>query len=71
MKLLENLMPRFEKLFQQIPSSHHPGKDYLLFLYIKYFLVQFQYLLKDKGPTTIQEAQEMAAKLRLIFHHAR
>jgi hypothetical protein len=54
---------RFEQLFQRLPSSHHPGKDYLLFLYIQAFQAQFQYLLKDKGPTTIQEAQEIAIKI--------
>jgi len=54
---------KFEKLFQQIPSSHHPRKAYLLFLYIKAFPVHFRYLLKDKEPTTMQEAQGMATKI--------
>jgi hypothetical protein len=55
---------KFEKFLQQIPSNHHPGKYYLLFLYIKAFPEHFGYFLKEKGPTTIQEAQEMATKIK-------
>jgi hypothetical protein len=52
---------KFENLLQQIPSNHHPRKDYLLFLYIKDFPGHFGYFLKDKGPKTIEESQEMVA----------
>jgi len=52
----------FGKLLQQIPRKHHPGKDYLLFLYIKAFSGYFGYLLKDKDPNTLEEAQEMVAR---------
>jgi hypothetical protein len=71
MKLVKEFDAKFEKLLQQIPSKLHPGKDHLLFLYIKAFPGHFGYLLKDKGPKTLEEAQEMAAKLKLIFHPVR
>jgi hypothetical protein len=42
---------------QKIPVSHHPSDSFLLFLYTKDFIGQLGYLLKDKAPKTIQEAQ--------------
>jgi hypothetical protein len=50
-------------LLQQIPKIHHPGGDYLLFLYIKAYPGNFGFFLRDKGPKTIQEAQEMATNI--------
>jgi hypothetical protein len=55
-EIVREFNARFENLFQQVPSNHHPRKDYLIFHYIKDFPIHFQYLLKDKGPTTIQES---------------
>jgi hypothetical protein len=51
---------KFERLIQQIPASHHPSNNFLLFLYTKAFTGQIGFLLKDKAPRTVQEAHEMA-----------
>lgn len=55
---------KFERLLQQIPKSHHPGGDYLLFLYTKAFSGQFGFMLRDKGPKTIQEVHEIATRIK-------
>jgi hypothetical protein len=54
---------KFERLVQKIPVSHHPSDNFLLFLYTKAFTGQIGFLLRDKAPRTIQEAQEMATKI--------
>jgi hypothetical protein len=54
---------KFERLLQQIPKSHHPGNDFLLFLYTKAFSGQMGFLLKEKAPRTIQEAHEVATRI--------
>jgi hypothetical protein len=54
---------RFEALLQQIPPSHHPKDDYLVHIYTRSFSGQLGYLLRDKDPQSIQEAQELATKI--------
>jgi hypothetical protein len=54
---------RFEALLQRIPPSHHPKDDYLVHIYTRSFNGQLGYLLRDKGPQSIQEAQELATKI--------
>jgi hypothetical protein len=54
---------RFETLLQKIPASHHPKDDYLVHIYTKSFNGQLGYLLRDKNPQSIQEAQELATKI--------
>jgi hypothetical protein len=54
---------RFETLLQKIPVSHHPSHSFLLFIYTKAFTGQLGYLLRDKNPQTIQEAQEVATRI--------
>jgi hypothetical protein len=54
---------RFETLLQKIPASHHPNGDYLVHIYTKSFNGQLGYLLRDKNPQSIQEAQELATKI--------
>jgi hypothetical protein len=54
---------RFETLLQKIPASHHPKDDYLVHIYTKSFNGQLGYLLKDKNPQSIQEAQELATRI--------
>jgi hypothetical protein len=48
---------------QRIPTSQHPKDDYLVHVYTRYFNGQLGYLLRDKNPQSIQEAQELATKI--------
>jgi hypothetical protein len=50
-------------LLQKIPASHHPKDDYLVHIYTKSFNGQLGYLLRDKNPQSIQEAQELATRI--------
>jgi hypothetical protein len=50
-------------LLQRIPASHHPKYDYLIHVYTRSFNVQLEYLLRDKNPQSIQEAQELTTKI--------
>jgi hypothetical protein len=54
---------RFETLLQRIPASHHPKDDYLVHIYTRSFNGQLGYLLRDKNPQSVQEAQELASKI--------
>jgi hypothetical protein len=54
---------KFETLMQNIPVSHHPSTNFLLFIYTKSFTGQLGYLLRDKIPQTIQEAQKLATRI--------
>ena len=54
---------KFESLVQKILVSHHPSDNFLLFLYTKAFTGQMGFLLRDKAPKTIQEAQEVATRI--------
>jgi hypothetical protein len=54
---------RFKALLQRIPPSHHPKDDYLVHIYTRSFSGQLGYLLRDKDPQSIQEAQELATKI--------
>jgi hypothetical protein len=52
-------------LIQQIPNNLHPGKYHLLFLYINALLGHFGFMLRDTTPKTLEEAQEMVAKIEV------
>jgi hypothetical protein len=54
---------KFETLLQKIQVSHHPSDNFLLFRYTKAFTGQLWYLLRDKNPQTIQEAQELTTRI--------
>jgi hypothetical protein len=54
---------RFEAALQRVPPSHKPKDDYLVHLYTRSFNGQLGYLLRDKNPQSIQEAQEIATKI--------
>jgi hypothetical protein len=54
---------RLEALLQRIPPSHHSKDDYLVHIYTRSFSGQLGYLLRDKDPQSIQEAQELATKI--------
>ena len=54
---------RFEAALQRVPPSHKPSDDYLAHLYTRSFSGQLGYLLRDKNPQSIQEAQEIATRI--------
>jgi hypothetical protein len=54
---------RFENLLQQIPDNISPKDDVVLLLYTNAFEGKFGFMLKDKSPKTLGEAQEQAAKI--------
>jgi hypothetical protein len=56
---------------QKIPVSHHPSDSFLLFLYTKAFTGQLGFLLRDKAPKTIQEAQEVATRIEYNLSSSR
>jgi hypothetical protein len=62
---------RFETLLQKIPVSHHPTNNFLVYIYTKAFTGQLGYLLRDKNPQTIQEAQELATKIEGNLHSSK
>jgi hypothetical protein len=55
---------KFEILVQKIPVTHHPSDNFFIFLYTKAFTIQMGFLLKDKSPKAIQEAQEVATRIK-------
>jgi hypothetical protein len=60
---IREFQSRFETLLQKIPVSHHPTHSFLLFIYTKAFTGQLGYLLRDKNPQMIQEAQEISTRI--------
>jgi hypothetical protein len=62
-EIVREFHDKFESLVQKIPVSHHPLDNFLLFLYTKAFTGQMSFLLRDKAPKTIQEAQEVATRI--------
>jgi hypothetical protein len=60
---IQEFHTRFETLLQIIPTSHHPKDDYLIHIYTRSFNGQLGYLLRDKKPQSIQEAQELTTKI--------
>jgi hypothetical protein len=60
---IQEFHTRFETLLQNIPASHHPKDDYLVHTYTKSFNGQLGYLLRDKNPQSIQEAQNLATRI--------
>jgi hypothetical protein len=50
-------------LLQRILASHHPKDDYLVHIYTRSFNGQLWYLLRDKNPQSVQEAQELTTKI--------
>jgi hypothetical protein len=53
-EIVREFHDKFERLIQQILTSHHPSNNFLLFLYTKAFTEQLGFLLKDKAPRMIQ-----------------
>jgi hypothetical protein len=48
---------------QNILASHRSKDDYLVHIYTKSFNGQLGYLLRDKNPQSVQEAQELATRI--------
>jgi hypothetical protein len=62
---------KFENLVLKIPMSYHPSHNFLLFLYTKAFTGQMGFILKDKAPKTIQEAQEVSIRIEYNLSSSR
>jgi hypothetical protein len=54
---------RFENLLKQIPDNIIPKDDVILIIYTNYFEGKFGFMLRDKAPKTLVEAQEQATKI--------
>jgi len=61
---IEEFDARFESLLQQIPDNISPKDDVVLLLYTNSFEGKFGFMLKDKSPKNLREAQEQAAKIK-------
>ena len=51
---------RFQKLSWQLPRTYHPRPQFLIFLYIMELSGQSKFPLDKNGPSSIQEAYDMA-----------
>jgi hypothetical protein len=54
---------RFQKLFYQIPESHHPKGKYLVYLYTNGLQEHLSFLLNKRNPKTLAEAHNMAIQI--------
>jgi hypothetical protein len=55
---------RIENFLHQIPRSHHPEDKYLTYLYTNELLVNLGFILRKKGPRTIQQSYHMAIQIK-------
>jgi hypothetical protein len=61
---VRDFQDRFEDIIYQIPLSHHPEKKYIFYLYTHALLVHLGFPLSKRGPRTLNEAQNMAARIK-------
>jgi hypothetical protein len=54
---------RFQRLLHQIPQSHRPEGNYLVYLYTNALQAHLSFLLDKKKPKTLTEAHNMAIKI--------
>jgi hypothetical protein len=54
---------RFQRLLYQIPQSHRPEGNYLVYLYTNGLQAHLSFLLDKKKPKTLAEAHNMAIKI--------
>jgi hypothetical protein len=54
---------RFQRLLYQIPQSHRPEGNYLVYLYTNGLQAHLSFLLDKKRPKTLAEAHNMAIKI--------
>jgi hypothetical protein len=52
-EIVSEFHDKFERLIQQIPASHHPSNNFLLFLYTKSFTRQMGFIIRDKDSKII------------------
>jgi hypothetical protein len=60
---IKDFQDRFEYILYQIPESHHPEEKYIVHLYTHALLVHLGFPLSKKGPRTLNEAHNMAARI--------
>jgi hypothetical protein len=60
---LRDFQDRFEDTLYQIPKSHHPEDEYIVHLYTHALLVHLGFPLSKRGPSTLNEAYDMATKI--------
>jgi hypothetical protein len=54
---------RFQRLLYQIPQSHRPEGNYLVYLYTNGLQGHLSFLLNKKNPKTLAEAHNMAIQI--------
>jgi hypothetical protein len=54
---------RFQRLLYQIPQSHRPEGNYLVYLYTNGLQGHLSFLLNKKSPKTLPEAHNMAVQI--------
>jgi hypothetical protein len=54
---------RFQRLLYQIPQSHRPEGNYLVYLYTNGLQGHLSFLLNKKNPKTLAEAHDMAIQI--------
>jgi hypothetical protein len=62
-EIVREFHTKFQKLSRQLPRTHHPGTQFLIFLYIRAFSGQSEFMLDKNGPRSIQETYDMATKV--------
>jgi len=62
-KIVKEFDTRFEKLLRQIPNNLIPKDDVVVILYNNSFEGQFGFMIKDRSPNTLGEAQEKATNI--------
>jgi hypothetical protein len=63
-EIVKEFDTRFEMLLQQILDNIIPKDDAILLLYVNTYVGQFGFVLKDKFPKTLEEAQEKATSIK-------
>jgi hypothetical protein len=55
--MVKEVISRFDRLYNQIPTDYHPTTSSICLIYMNAFEGKFQYILKDKNPTSLAEAK--------------
>ena len=59
---MDEFNQRFRELCNAIPTTYKPPAPSILLYYIEALSGKMQYQIRDKEPTTLLNAQEMAVK---------
>jgi hypothetical protein len=57
---IKEFISRFDRLYNQIPIDYRPTTSSVRLLYMNSFEGKFRYILKDKNPTSLAEANEFS-----------